>query len=258
MKFVCLCILFLGNLVTGRGVEALSSPLFVSLGGYCEVAAQLRKHNLREEAYPFDWILSSSHEKFLEILNEDFQFFLDENYIFQNSEHPFILENRRYECEFRHDWPVKFESGLSCHLQEIASKYERRIARFRKLRDYSGKVFFIRAAYDSKQGGIHYWWNDSQERITAGQAKTLKMALDQFFPLLDFTLIIINYEDEKLEKIDVIDGVIEFKIRREFKALEFTELFHRLYERSKVSRKDSKDNAVYWIGYKFFSDIIKC
>ena len=228
MKFLCLYVLLFGSLLADEGYKDASNQLFISLGGSCDVAVKLREHNLRTEAFPFDWLLTLNHERFLELLDDDFQFFLNENCIFQNPENPFILENKYYEFEFRHDWPVSLTNDLTCHLQEITSKYERRIARFRKLGEYAGKVIFIRTAYDVQNGGIYYWWNDDQQRITAEQAKTLKMALDRFFPLLDFTLVIINYKGEDVQKIANIDGVIEFKIRKDKKTIDYAMLLNHL------------------------------
>jgi len=236
MKFSCLFILLLGSLTA-------EDRLFVSLGGYCEVATQLRDHELRTKAFPFDWLLTLNHEKFLDILDDDFQFFIDESCIFQHPEDQSILENKQYECEFRHDPPVDLENGLTCHLQEISSKYERRIDRFRQLKEYAGEVFFIRSGsldgyvYDYPRGGPYYWWNENQRCITTEQAKALKMALDRFFPLLNFTLIIINYTEEREEKIDHIEDVIEFKIRKNFRTLDYSKLLHEIFNRPKPVTK---------------------
>ncbi len=205
MKFLSFLIFF-GSLV------AKEDPLFVSLGSFCEVAGQLRNHNMRKEAYPFDWMVTLNHEKFLKLLDDDFRFFLDQNYFFRKPDCPGILENSYYECEFRHDPPENPADSLSCHLERIASKYERRIARFRKLKEYTGKVFFIRSADD----------------ITMNQAKSLKMALDRFFPLLDYTLVIVHSSQDNFDKIVNHDDIIEFKIRKNRETQSYAILLHRL------------------------------
>ncbi|HSW71923.1 MAG TPA: DUF1796 family putative cysteine peptidase [Chlamydiales bacterium] len=205
--------------------------LFVSLGGYCEPAMQLRNHTLRTEAFPFDWMLTLNHEKFLLLLDNDFQFFLDENYLFQHPKDSSTLENSYYECEFTHHQSSNPAEGVAFHLQEITPKYERRIERFRKLREYKAKVIFIRSAYFFSTGEHYYWWNPDQAYITNEQAVTLKKALDRFFPLLDFKLVIVNYTEKKMEHFDIADGVIEFQIRKKHETLEYARLldFIRLF-----------------------------
>lgn len=224
MKFRILFsyVLFLGNVAIG------SDRLFVSLGSSCDVAMQLKEHNLRTQALPFDWLLTLNHEKFLELFDNNFKFFLEESQIFQNQKHPSILENKYYEITFRHDGPVNQSADLSQHLQEVTPKYERRITRFRELRNYPGKVFFIRTAYDFQNGGLSHWFQDNQSSISIEQAKTLKRALDDFFPLLDFTLIIINYKEENVPKIENIDGIFEFKVRKNHKKIDYTILLKKL------------------------------
>lgn len=216
MKFLSVLILLLGHLTA----DAKINPLFVSLG-YCEVAVKPREHELRTEAFPFDWLLTLNHERFAELLDNDFAFFLDEQYMFQNPENPSYLENKYYEIEFRHDPPSTPVSYLTDHLQEITPKYEKRISQFRQLGNYPGKVFFIRSAYDLQNGGSYYWFQENQKVISEEQAVILKKSLDRFFPSLDFTLVIINYKEENTPSIRNINGIIEFQIRRTNKQKRF-------------------------------------
>lgn len=233
-KWIIFYLLSVSRTFANQPDKESAKPLFVSLGGYCEVATQLKHHGLRSEAFPFDWMFTLNHEKFLALLDNDFQFFLDENYLFSDPADPSILENGYYECEFRHDLPANPPGGLSCHIQELRQKYERRIARFRNLKEYQGHVFFIRSANDYQQGGAYYWWKEDQEQITKTQAQSLKLALDRFFPKLDFTLVIVNYKEAKVEKISGIEGVIEFKIRKNQRTLDYISLFaHRLFKKER-------------------------
>lgn len=224
MKFIILCIFFLGSLSAAETDEVL----YVSLGGHCEVASQLRHHNLRKDAYPFDWLITSSHDKFLEILDNDFQDFTNEDCIFRNPKYPLIPDNHCYECEFRHDQVSIDNENLSAHIEEISVKYDRRITRFRCIREFKGKVFFIRSPFDIQNGGPYLWWRDEQERITAVQAKELKTALARFFPGVDFTLVIVNYAEENVENFGDIAGLLEFKVSRARREYDYARLFDLL------------------------------
>jgi hypothetical protein len=203
------------------------NPLFVSLGCNCDVAIKLRESELRTHAFPFDWLLSLNHEKFLKLLNEDFTHFLDEEVFFYSPENHLILDNDYYELEFRHDWVENPQDPLKNQLASLAPKYERRIERFRELKSYEGHVYFLRTAYDVLNGGMQLWWRDDHQRITKDQAKSLKVALDAYFPKLDFTLVIINFKEEKLPKIE-LEGVLEFKIRRSHKHLDYALMLNKL------------------------------
>ncbi len=204
--------------------KATSDRLFISLGCNCDVAVQLRDRNLREEAFPFDWLNTSNHDRISEILDDDFQYFVEEDCLFQNENRAFI-ENRCYEIEFRHENILR---DLKNDLDEIATKYKRRIDRFRELRNYKGKVFFIRTAYHVENSGKWYWYQDSHRNISVDQAKTLHEALERFFPFLDFTLVIINFKEEKGPKIENISGVLEFKIRKDHKTVDYMRLISSL------------------------------
>lgn len=204
----------------------------VSLGSHCEIAVHLNANNLRKAAFPFDWLLTCNHDRFLSLLENDFAFFLDEQYLIHHPSHQYVLENCYYEIEFRHDWPF---SDLECNearyrqqLQEMHAKYHRRIHRFRQLRDYPGKVFFIRAAYDLQNDPNLYWGTKDIERITAEEAQQLKDTLDGYFPELNFTLVIINYLENNVPDIKEIDNVLEFKISKFNKHRDYTNAFARI------------------------------
>lgn len=212
-------------------------PLFVSLGSHCEGAVQLREHQFRSAAYPFDWLITLNHEKFIKLLDDDFQFFLDDSCFFQNPVAPQTVENGCYEIEFRHDWPfsdLRIEpERYAKQLQMLREKYERRIARFRAIRQYPGPVFFIRVSYDFQNGGGNYWWRDDYVPTTTRQAKELRDALRRYFPEIDFTLIIVNYVEEDTSPIEAVEGVIEWRIRKSHRSADYGEKF--LYLVSEVT-----------------------
>lgn len=185
--------------------------LFVSLGSHCEVASVLKENHLREVAFPFDSLVTIDSEGMIAALNEDFGNFLNKEGFFPYSLHPDITENSFYKMEFRHEGPILENAD---GWQRTKEKYERRIGRFRQIRDFKGRTFFIRIAYDLPHGGATYWLQEGQTTISSAQAHALKEALDRYFPFLNFTLIILNYVEDLPEPIQEINGVIEFKIRK--------------------------------------------
>lgn len=170
--------------------------LFVSLGAHCQTAAQLNHYKLRNGAFPFDWILSDSIQHVITLLSNDFQFFFEEPHLFINPAAAWWLDNSIYQFEFRHEWPFSDTNFTEERIAEMVVsstiKYARRIERFKKLRQFSGKVYFIRTA--SNLDPDYYWRDEKLYRsITKEQAQKLYNALLDFFPTLNFGLIIINY-----------------------------------------------------------------
>jgi len=208
------------------------APIFVSLGSHCEGAVFLRENKLRTQAYPFDWLLSSSHNQFISLLDTDFEFMTDESYFIRHPVHPSVIENSYYEIEFRHDWffPDTTLSLDRCseQVEKIQTKYQRRIERFRQLRHCSNKVFFIRVAFEYLNEPNPYWKKEGIEIITATQAIEIKEALHRYFPDLNFTLVIINYQEENAPSISGIDDILEFKIRKAAKLADYANLLNIL------------------------------
>ena len=50
----------------------------INLGGDCQVTYQLRKHNLRPHALPFDWLITP-FDSFYKLLEHNFDQFLEKN-----------------------------------------------------------------------------------------------------------------------------------------------------------------------------------
>lgn len=207
-------------------------PLFVSLGSHCEVVSHLRSNGLRKAGMPFDWLLSSHHAGFIAALRDDFLYFTDERFLLRGLKSPTILENVLYKIEFRHDWPCGDNwvdlARSEEQLQVFKSKYARRIERFKNLDSYEGKVFFIRAAFDFDLDSFYFWSEPGIEKITSVQAKEIGIALKHYFPKLNFTLVIVNYAEEKSDPIDHLEGICEFKVRKSNKPEDYLALFNLL------------------------------
>jgi len=165
-------------------------PLFVSLGSYCIPSGMLRSCGLRKAAFPLDWNISMNGEKLIEMLQDGFSHFLDNQYLV-----PFgwaTLLNTYYELEFVHDGSWDGDNP-STYMPILQDKYKRRIERFLQLKDYPGKVYFLRAAYIYSLEDLNrYYKNKENIEISEDSAFRLFNTLKSVFENLDFTLIIIN------------------------------------------------------------------
>lgn len=183
--------------------QMAQEPIFVSLGSVCEVAHALRACNLRKAAFPFDWITTIDSEGFLEILRDNFKYFLDEKCFKVADKGPGQILQTFYRLEFLHEGDFRGDLYAPT-MQKLQTKYQRRIDRFRKLSEYKGKVFFLRTCYLHSMTDHHrYFFCADNLEITDKYSLELYSILKRFFPQLDFSLIIINNDstgDLKEEK----------------------------------------------------------
>jgi len=202
----CLFIFFMGILKA----EESQQSLFFSLGSNCEIATVLGHYHLRHASGPLDWVLTLDYDRFLLLLENDFEGFLDERYLMQYPDNHVI--NSLYNIDFRHDWPdLDFEK----HLPEVQSRLGRRVNRLLDLKQYEGKVYFIRGAFDTTLNPHLPTITKECTKITLQDAKNIRNLLYRKYPELDFTLIIINYKEESGCDFDnKEEGMIEFKVAK--------------------------------------------
>lgn len=202
------------------GCDLLCSPqddvLFVSLGSNCNPGIYLKYYGFRTASYPFDWLLTIDGDRFIELLDSDFQDFLDGKYL---GRHQGNLVHTYYHIEFRHD----FEE-----IEELRAKYQRRIARFKELDQYSGKVIFIREAYSQATNPSLYWPNQEGLEISEESALRLNRAMKKLFPHLDYTLVILNSNDRDVDEINQIDDLILLNFSKFFDQKRYSEIFELL------------------------------
>lgn len=217
--------------------EIIHEPLFVSLGSTCEVTHVLRGCGIRKAAFPFDWITTIDAENFLEILSRDFDLFLDESYLWVGNRGPGPLIHTYYHLEFLHEGDFRGDLYLP-NMEKFQAKYQRRIERFKKLASHKGKVFFIRSAYLHSMTDPHrYYYCADNLEITDEYAWRLYHILQNRFPNLDFTLIIVNNDNGQ--------GVWEEK---------------RLDDRLiKIRSNSTLETSIKWKSYeKFFNSLYHC
>jgi hypothetical protein len=203
------------------------NTLFVSLGCSCLVASHLRRCGLRREAFPFDWLLTIDGERLIELIDNNFKDFLDEQYLVR---HPYTetgLFHSYYYIEFRHDWPQgswdpdKYLGAL----ERLRSKYARRIERFNALNHFPGKVFFIRSSGRPKP----YWPTTRTVKVEIDRewALALNRVLKKRFPNLDFTLVLLKPTGDE-EEIEMIDDIILFNLSKLKAQYPFRKIFEIL------------------------------
>lgn len=201
-----LCLLFFG---TGKSqANENQRSLFFSLGSNCEIATVLGHYNLRHLAGPLDWLLTLDYDRFLLLIENDFEGLVDEQFLTQYPDNHVI--NSYYNIDFRHDWT---ELNFEIKLPEIQSRLRRRVNRILDLKHYDGKVYFIRGAFDTSINPFLPTITKQCTKITPQDAENLKNVLQKKYPNLDFTLIIINYyEESDCEFNSNLERIMEFKV----------------------------------------------
>lgn len=124
-------IFYATRLYEDKELEKADRPVVVSLGANCIPAYQAGIHGIRSAAYPFDWLVSDI-ESIIINLEENFLHFLDQNYC------AFIgnwIINSYDKMLFLHEFHEFGEIADLQFLPLIQAKYQRRIERFRQLKN---------------------------------------------------------------------------------------------------------------------------
>ncbi|MBQ7817720.1 MAG: hypothetical protein IJ388_02860 [Oscillospiraceae bacterium] len=100
----------------------------VSLGHFCSPAMEFEKIERRPFSLPFDWLITAKLSTVIELINNGFKDFLNEEYLFQLKEYPQYYRNKKYAIDFYHDFSPFI--SLESQIDEISKKYIRRIERF--------------------------------------------------------------------------------------------------------------------------------
>lgn len=119
---------------------------FISLGYFCSVAQETERYGFRNASFPFDWIITDFEGIFSAIEN-NFEGFLDEQYLSQSKKNLATYKNLKYNLYFFHDFSKYY--SLKKQLKKVEAKYSRRINRFYK--EISKPTLFIRYISDLKK-----------------------------------------------------------------------------------------------------------
>jgi len=191
-------------------LQFTNEPLFVSLGSNCGPAVMMYFCDIRRAAFPLDGIYSMDGEKVIELLEDSFSRFIDEQFMDIYREYPI---NTYYHLQFVHEngWN---DANHSEKLLNFKETFTRRIKRFKKLNAYPGKVYFFRSAFAQINDpyAVTGWFFPDNVEISDEYALRLMHTLEKIFPNLDFSLIIINHSDRGHLEIEKSIGRI-LKVR---------------------------------------------
>lgn len=181
-----------------------SDAIFVSLGSFCGPALKMKDEGLRPYALPFDWILSVDGNMIIECLIDDFKFFCDSSF-FRKTNGGVLLHDY-YHLEFSHEGNCnapEFDEGI----EKMIDKYQRRIERFRSLRDSDVPLVFIRSSWSlSTHANYHFPSPDNLE-LTQEYAFRLYNELCKYFHKNKIFLIILNPQLNST-KMEVMENII--------------------------------------------------
>ena len=118
---------------------------YISLGYFCSVASDLECIGLRNESSPFDWIICD-FEGVIKAIQNNFENFLDYEYLLQNRQNLACYLNTKYNVQFYHDFSPYIP--LMEQLSFVKEKYCRRIKRFYE--SISEPTLFVRYISDEQ------------------------------------------------------------------------------------------------------------
>ena len=123
--------------------------IFISLGSTCCITQQLKNHNLRQNAYPFDWIRITNLNNVSKLLDNHFYDFLkfeeiqfiefSDRFLINNVSGSYIYKNKY--CGFYHEFSEMLDENT---YNLFKNKYERRIERLFELLKSNNEIIFIR------------------------------------------------------------------------------------------------------------------
>lgn len=178
--------------------------IFVSLGGNCSVAYQMKKLNKRYLSYPFDWC-NISLSQLINVLDNNFKDFeniiikkLSNNHIHFDSGDPSYILTNPYNIKFAH------ELINSDDINILSEKIKRRIIRFKQLKN----PIFVRIEINNINIKNYY--------------KLIKL-LDNMFTTYEFILIAKN--NPNIHKIKYIK-LYEYSENWQYNIINWKELFY--------------------------------
>lgn len=174
--------------------------LIFSIGEDCACSSYLRRYNLQDYSYPFDWLTKATFKTRLDLLLNDFQGFLEkENLIpmekpnnknldFEND----YYKDTKYDFYFYHDF--KTGKSLEESFNDVKEKYNRRISRLYKNIESSNNMLLV-------------WWSRDKHQ----EEDLLKEYYDKLvkkYPNKNIYLLILEYSENYKEKF-LSDGHIK-------------------------------------------------
>ena len=123
-----------------------SYDLIVSLGAVCSASETLRKNNLQEYSFPFDWIGQMELKDRILLMINDFEGWFnieDFEYIGKRT-HPEpcnIYKNKKTGLEYHHDFAI--DTPIEKSYPEAHDRYLRRTQRLKELIEKAKDILFV-------------------------------------------------------------------------------------------------------------------
>lgn len=122
--------------------------LVVSIGEDCACTSYLRRCNLQNFSYPFDWLTNAPIENRIDLICNDFKDFLNPEDLeimqkptaFKADPKHDYYKNNKNELYFWHDFPN--ETSFQSSYLKVSEKYQRRIERLYNDIENSQKILF--------------------------------------------------------------------------------------------------------------------
>lgn len=130
----------------GESPRQAELPVWISLGGGCRVAYQLRRCHLRVGSMPFDWI-RTPFRSVIALIAGDFADFLRAGDLRLHAGPPRVLRDGRYGIVLPHDADV-FEAGGAAALQD---RFRPRVEAFRHALRTRRRVVFVRRQLEADE-----------------------------------------------------------------------------------------------------------
>lgn len=100
----------------------------VSLGHFCSPAMEFEKIDRRQFSLPFDWLVTHRFSVVMDLINNNFDGFLNAEDMYQFKAYPQYYKNKKLDVDFYHDFsPFK---SFQSQIDGVSEKYKRRIERF--------------------------------------------------------------------------------------------------------------------------------
>lgn len=229
-----------------------SFDLIISLGRDCACSTYLRKFNLQNESYPFDWLTAAPLRNRINLIVNNFQNFLNKEDLKFEPRDPNAqvfdsrcdnFENVQTKFKFFHDFPIGMNFDEAYEL--VHNRYQRRINRFYKKIQKAKRILFV--------------WFGRKEDPDNEELIYCKQELDKKFP--DKKIFLLVLKNIKGQNNFTYENIQNNIIRVSYDTLEYDTLFPekecignvKLNDKlfAKLSLKISKEEKIKKIMYNF-------
>ncbi len=163
--------------------------LIFSLGEDCACSSYLRRFNLQEYSYPFDWLTNADFFTRMDLLVNDFKGFLEkENLVIKAYSHQKTInkhtddyKDTKTDFYFYHDFDTKIPFDKSFIL--VKEKYQRRIKRLYHQIQKSQNILIV-------------WWSRNKHQDIDKVKESYKL-LSQKFADKDISILLIEFNKEQ-------------------------------------------------------------